>query len=176
MVRTLFIVLLAASPLAERAESRHRQVVSPGLERANPEMQQRPDVARREVQLRVEEFLRKLGTRDVEGVRALLAPQAFVTVVRQQADGTFANTYQSRDEFLAQLEKNAGQPAFEEPLSNVRVTVDSDRLAYIRADFKVIRGGKVVSSGVDHFTLVREPDGWKVAVIAYTSLPASPAS
>lgn len=139
-------------------------------------MQQRPDVSRREVQLRVEEFLGKLGNRDVAGVRALLAPQALIAVVRQQRDGTFANTYQSRDEFLTQFEKGAGQPRFEEPLSNVRVTVDSDRLAYVRADFKVIRDGKVMSSGVDHFTLVREPDGWKIAVIAYTSLPASPAS
>lgn len=163
-MRTLIMVLLVG------------QVVSPGLERANPEMQQRPDVSRREVQLRVEEFLGKLGKRDVDGVRALLAPKTFITVVRQQRDGTFANTYQYRDEFLAQFEKGAGQPAFEEPLSNVRVTVDSDRLAYVRADFKIVRDGKVVSSGVDHFTLVREPDGWKIAVIAYTSLPASPAS
>lgn len=163
-MRTLIMVLLVG------------QVVSPGLERANPEMQQRPDVARREVQLRVEEFLGKLGKRDVDGVRALLAPKTFITVVRQQRDGTFANTYQYRDEFLAQFEKGAGQPAFEEPLSNVRVTVDSNRLAYVRADFKIVRDGNVVSSGVDHFTLVREPDGWKIAVIAYTSLPASPAS
>jgi hypothetical protein len=24
---------------------------------------------------------------------------------------------------------------------------------------------------VDHFTLVRQPEGWKLAVIAYTSIP-----
>jgi hypothetical protein len=152
------------------------QVVSPGLERANPEMQQRPDATRREVQLQVEEFLRKLGNRDAAGVRKLLAPKALIAVVRQQPDGTFANTFQTGEEFIASFEKRANQPRFEEPIANVRVTVDSGRLAYLRADFKVIRDGKVISSGVDHFTLVREPDGWKIAVMAYTSLPASPAS
>jgi hypothetical protein len=169
MILTLFIVLLAASPGAA-------QVVSPGLERANPDMQAPPDASRREVQRQVEEFLRKLGNRDVEGVRALLAPKAFVTVVRQQRDGTFANSYQTGEEFMAQFAKGATQPTFEEPISNVRITVDSERLAYVRADFTVVREGKVLSSGVDHFTLVREPDGWKIAAIAYTSLPASPAS
>lgn len=164
MIRTLLIVMLAASPAAA-------QVVTPGLERANPEMQKRPETARREVQLLVEEFLRKLGNRDVEGVRALLAPKAFITSVRQQRDGTFANTFQTGEEFMAQLEKGASQPKFEEPLSNVHVTVDSGRLAYLRADFKVVRDGRIMSSGVDHFTLVQEGGGWRIAVVAYTSLP-----
>jgi hypothetical protein len=180
IVRTALLVLLAV-PAAG-------QTVSPGLEQANPEMRAG---ARREVQQRVEEFLKKLGGRDVEGVRAMLAPKAFIVVVRQQRpstdaqgavsnverrDGTFANTYQTGEEFMAQFEKGAGQPKFEEPISNLHVTIDSERLAYLRADFKVVRDGKVLSSGVDHFTLVKEADGWKIAMIAYTSLPAVPAS
>jgi hypothetical protein len=146
------------------------QVVSPGLEHANPEM---TAGAKREVQQRVEQFLAKLGSRDVAGVRALLAAKALVATVRQQRDGSFANTYQSADEFLAQFEKNAAQPKFEEPLANVVVTIDSERLAYVRADFRIVREGKVQSSGVDHFMLLKEPDGWKVALMAYTSIPAS---
>ena len=51
------------------------------------------------------------------------------------------------------------------------MTIDSDRLAYLRADFQVIRDGKALSSGVDQFTLVREPAGWRIATIAYTSIP-----
>ncbi len=164
MVRLVCLALLLAAPATA-------QTVSPGLEHANPEMR---EPAQREVRQRVEEFLRKLGSRDVAGVKALLAPKLLITVVRQQRDGTFANTYQTGDEFIAQFEKNAGQPKFEEPLTNVIVTIDSDRLAHVRADFTVVRDGKVVSSGVDHFTLLRENDGWKLAAIAYTSLPAKP--
>jgi hypothetical protein len=165
-IRTLIIVLLiSAAAMA--------QTVSPGLEHANPEMR---TGARADVQQRVEEFLKKLGNREVDGVRAMLAPKALIAIVRQQRDGTFSNVYQTGEEFLAQFEKNAGQPKFEEPISNVTVTIDSDRLAHVRADFKVIRDGKVISSGVDHFTLLREADGWKIAAIAYTSLPAPSAS
>lgn len=164
MVRLLCLALLLAAPAAA-------QTVSPGLEHANPEMRM---PAQREVRQRVEEFLKRLGSRDVAGVKALLAPKLVIAVARQQRDGTFANTYQTGDEFIAQFEKNAAQPKFEEPLTNVVVTIDSDRLAYVRADFTVVRDGKVVSSGVDHFTLLKEADGWKLAAIAYTSLPAKP--
>ena len=164
MISALCLVLaLAASGAA--------QTVSPGLEHANPEMNA---AAERQVRERIEEFLTKLGTRDVAGIRALLAPKILIAVVRQQRDGTFANSYQTGDEFLAQFEKNAGQPKFEEPITNVVVTIDSERLAHVRADFAVLRDGKVVSSGVDHFTLLKENDGWKIAVVAYTSLPAKP--
>jgi ketosteroid isomerase-like protein len=164
MIRLICVALLIAAPAAA-------QTVSPGLEHANPEMRA---PAQREVRQRVEEFLKKLGSRDVAGVKALLAPKLLIAVVRQQRDGTFAHSYQNGDEFLAQFEKNASQPTFEEPITNAVVTIDSERLAYVRADFTVVRDGKVVSSGVDHFTLLKEPDGWKIAVIAYTSLPAKP--
>ena len=165
MIRTICILLTLAASTASG------QTVSPGLEHANPEM---TAAGKREVQQRVEEFLKKLGSRDVAGVRALLAPKVLIAVVRQQRDGTFTNTYQTGDEFLVQFEKNAGQPRFEEPITNVLVTIDSERLAYVRADFTVVRDSKVVSSGVDHFTLLKDDSGWKLAVIAYTSLRAQP--
>jgi hypothetical protein len=148
LVRVWLFAVLLASPLSA-------QTVSPGLEHANPEMA--GEAVQLEVRQRVEEFLMKLGTRDVAAVRTMLAPKAFVAIAREK-DGAYTNTYQTGEEF-------------EEPLTNVRVTIDSGALAYVRADFKVVRDGKVLSSGVDHFTLLKEPDGWKIAVIAYTSNP-----
>jgi ketosteroid isomerase-like protein len=145
------------------------QTVSPGLEYANPEMMAAKEKAA--VRQLVEEFLVKLGNRDLAGVRAAMTPKALMVVVRQR-DGAFVNSFQTGEEWLAQLEKNTNAAKFEEPLTNVHVTVDSGRLGYLRADFTVVRDGKVMSSGVDHFTLVKEPDGWKIAAAAYTSLPA----
>ena len=40
-----------------------------------------------------------------------------------------------------------------------------------RADFQVMRDGQAQSKGVDQFTLVRDGSGWKIAVVAYTSMP-----
>jgi hypothetical protein len=34
-----------------------------------------------------------------------------------------------------------------------------------------VRDGKAQSHGVDQFTLVREGNAWKLAVLAFTSLP-----
>ena len=66
---------------------------------------------------------------------------------------------------------NALAPPYEQPIANVKVTIDSAHLAYVRADFQVVRDGKAQSEGVDQFTLTREGGAWKIAVVAYTSQP-----
>jgi hypothetical protein len=122
------------------------------------------------IQDAVERFLLHLGDHEFDKVAADLAPKAIVIVTRQR-DGQWANSYQTGEEWIAALKQNPNPTTFREPISNVVVTVDSDRLAYLRADFQVVRDGRALSKGVDQFTLVREAAGWKLAVIAYTSMP-----
>jgi imidazolonepropionase-like amidohydrolase len=116
----------------------------------------------------IERFLLHVGDHDFDKIAAGLTPKALVLIARE-ANGQWANTYLTGEEWLDNLKKNP--TTFREPLENVSVTVDSDRLAHVRADFKILRDGKAVSHGVDQFTLVREASGWKVAVVAFTSLP-----
>jgi imidazolonepropionase-like amidohydrolase len=123
------------------------------------------------VQDAVEAFLLHLGDHDWDKVAADLAPKAIVIVTRDR-NGEWTNSYQTGDEWLAALRRNPNPTTFREPISNVAVTVDSDRLAYVRADFQVVRDGQAQSKGVDQFTLTRENGAWKIAVVAYTSLPA----
>ena len=122
------------------------------------------------VQDTVERFLLTLGDHEFDKVAADLAPKALVIIARER-DGQWANTFQTGDEWIAALKKNPNPTTFREPLTNVVVTVDSDHLAYLRADFEIMRGGAAQSHGVDQFTLVREPSGWKIAVLAFTSIP-----
>ncbi len=68
------------------------------------------------------------------------------------------------------MKSNTEAPQFEERISNVEVTIDSGELAYLRADFEIVREGKVVTYGVDVFTLLRIGDEWKIATISYTNL------
>jgi imidazolonepropionase-like amidohydrolase len=119
----------------------------------------------------VETFLLHLGDHQWDAVAADLAPKAIVAVTRQR-DAQWSNTYQTGDEWLAALRRNPNPTTFREPITNVVVTIDSGQLAYVRADFTVTREGQTQSRGVDQFTLVREGDAWKVAVVAYTSIPA----
>ena len=119
----------------------------------------------------VDAFLLHLGDHEWDKVAADLAPKAIVIVTRDR-NGEWANSYQTGDEWLAALKRNPNPTTFREPISNVVVTVDSDHLAYLRADFQVMRDGQPQSKGVDQFTLVREGAAWKIAVVAYTSMPA----
>jgi len=124
----------------------------------------------------VERFLLNLGNHEVDKVAADLAPKAIVVISRERpatggGQSEWTNSQQTGDEWIAAMKRNANPTIFREPLTNVTVTIDSDHLAYVRADFQVVRDGKAVSHGVDQFTLVREPSGWKFTVIAYTSIP-----
>ena len=123
-----------------------------------------------DVKALVERFLLHLGDHEVDKVAADLASNAVLIVARVR-DGQWTNSLQTGDEWIAAMKKNAGATTFREPLTNVTVTIDSDHLAHVRADFRVMRDGKPQSYGVDQFTLVREPSGWKIAVVAYTSMP-----
>ena len=135
---------------------------------ATPALAQSSD--QRAVQGIVERFLLRLGDHEFDKVAADLAPKSIVIIARER-DGAWSNSFQTGDEWIAALKKNPNPTTFREPLTNVAVTVDSDHLAYLRADFQIMRDGKAVSHGVDQFTLVREPSGWKLAVIAFTSMP-----
>jgi hypothetical protein len=123
-----------------------------------------------EVQSVVEAFLLHLGDREYDRVAADLAPKAIVIVTRERS-GEWSTSYQTGDQWIAALKGNPNPIAFREPLTNVVVTVDSEHLAYLRADFQVMRDGIAQSHGVDQFTLVRESGDWKIAVVAYTSMP-----
>jgi SnoaL-like domain len=125
---------------------------------------------RKAVQDAVEAFLLHLGDHEFDKVAGDFTPKAIIAVVRER-NGEWSSNYQTGEEWVATLQKNPNPTTFREPISNVQVTIDSDRLAYLRADFQVVREGKTLSHGVDQFTLVRESAGWKIAAIAYTSIP-----
>ncbi|HEV3062903.1 MAG TPA: hypothetical protein VGY48_31950 [Vicinamibacterales bacterium] len=118
----------------------------------------------------VEAFLLHLGDGEFDNVATDLAPKSIIIITRER-DGQWSNTFQTGEEWLAGLKRSTTFVKFREPITNVAVTVDSGALAYLRADFQVVREGKALSHGVDQFTLVREGGGWKVAAVAYTSMP-----
>lgn len=123
----------------------------------------------RQVQDAVESFLLHLGNHELDKVAADLAPKAVVIVARER-DGQWSNSYQTGEEWLAALKRSPNPATFREPLTNIHVTIDGDHLAFLRADFQVIRDAKPQSRGVDQFTLTLENGHWKIAAVAYTSM------
>jgi hypothetical protein len=122
------------------------------------------------VQDAVEAFLLHLGDHEFDKVAADLAPKSLIVVTRER-NSEWSNSYQTGEEWLATLKNNPNPITFREPITNVKITVDSGRLAYLRADFQVVRDGKALTQGVDQFTLTREAGGWKIAAVAYTTMP-----
>ena len=122
------------------------------------------------VQALIESFLLRLGDHRFETLGTDFAPKAIIVVTRQR-DGQWVNTYQTAEEWLAGLKQNPNPVTFREPITNVKVSIDSNQLAHLRANFQVVLDGKAQSQGVDQFTLVREPSGWKIVAVAYTSIP-----
>jgi hypothetical protein len=120
----------------------------------------------------VEAFLLHLGDHEFDKVAADMTPKAIIVITRER-DGQWSNSLQTGDEWIAALTKNPNPVTFREPIAAVKVTIDDGRLAFLRADFQVMRDGKAQSHGVDQFTLVREGAAWKIAVVAYTSMPVA---
>jgi SnoaL-like protein len=128
------------------------------------------------VQEAVEAFLSHLGNAEFDKVAQDLASKSTIIVVRNRPSAgpgqpEWSTSHQTGEEWLAVLKRNPNPVRFREPLTNVSVTVDDDHLAHLRADFQVLRDGNPQSHGVDQFTLVRENGVWKIAVVAYTSIP-----
>jgi ketosteroid isomerase-like protein len=122
------------------------------------------------VQQTVESFLLHLGDHEFDTVAADLTPKAIIVITRER-DGQWSNSFQTGEEWIAALRKNPNPVTFREPITAVTVTIDDGHLAFLRADFHVMRDGKAQSHGVDQFTLVRDGAAWKIAVVAYTSMP-----
>ncbi len=158
-MRTLAATVLAAAVLAGPSPALLAQAA--------------PAANARAVQAAVEHFLDVLGNRDLDRVPALFAAKATMAVTRQR-DGQWTTTIQSSEEWLASLRAQTTATKFREPLTNVRVDVEDDRLAFVRADFTVVIDGQVRSHGVDYFTLVKDGDAWKILNGAYTSHPGAP--
>ena len=136
-----------------------------------PAQQTQPVDIRQQVQETVETFLADLGSLNFEALESHLTPEMILIVARQTQDGMKTSTTTGKN-WIAGVKKM--KTPFEEPISNLHITVDSDVLAYLRADFTVVRNGNVLSHGVDQFTLIKEDGRWMIAAVAYTSIPGPP--
>jgi ketosteroid isomerase-like protein len=123
----------------------------------------------KEVRATVESLLKDLGDQNVDALADYFTADAVLIVVRER-NGAFANSVETTARWIERMRANPSPDLFEERLSNIQITIDSTQLAYLRADFTIIREGKAVAGGVDVFTLLRDGEEWKVAAIAYTNV------
>jgi hypothetical protein len=119
----------------------------------------------------VDTLLKDLGNQKVDSLPGYFTPDAVLIVARER-EGAFTNSVETAVKWIERMRDNPSPSLFEERISNITITIDNGQLAYLRADFEIIREGKAVSKGIDVFTLLRDGKNWKVAAIAYTNVPA----
>jgi len=95
--------------------------------------------------------------------RALIPEGGFVSVTEQ--DGAPAYSVSPRARILANL-TGASEP-WHERVWDARVEVHGP-IAMVWAPYDFRRGEEFSHCGVDGFTLVRTPDGWRIAWAVYT--------
>ncbi len=127
--------------------------------------------AKEKVEQTIVTFLAELGALDVEALEKRLHPMMTLLVVRKTDQGMKTSVSERRN-WLASL-RGASTP-FVERISNTVITIDGGTLAHVRTEFTVEREGRVVSHGVDHFTLIEEEGVWLITSLAYTSNPGPP--
>jgi hypothetical protein len=118
----------------------------------------------------VEHVLALLGGLRFYALEQYFTEDANIIAVRKTKSQFVSRVVSARTWIQNLMEGPAPQP-FEEVLSNIDVAIESGELASVRADFEIVRDGKVESRGHDMFTLVRQSGQWKICSIAYTSIP-----
>lgn len=122
---------------------------------------QTADAERQAVIRTVERTFEAMASRDAAAVASWLLPGARLFAVRP--DGIVSVS--SGEEFAARIAAMKEVPR--ERMWNPVVQV-SGRLAALWAAYDFHRDGKFSHCGVDAVQLVKTPEGWKIASIAYT--------
>ena len=159
-MRSILIPLVAALLLgpALRPMATHAQAP------AGASLSPADSIAADSVVLVVERVLHAISTQDYTAIRQLLLPQGqlFGTVVEGDSVHTFAMTNEEAARMFGQSE----EPVHERMWNPTVLVRGPYAVVWAPYDFHV--DGAFSHCGVDTFTLVRTPDGWRVAHLSYT--------
>ena len=121
-----------------------------------------PHAGEPQVRSFLERYFATWSAKDMDGYASCFHPQARVTFVQNGAPQS-----QGLTDFLhGQKMSHAGaaEPMTEVP-TGMQILMD-DRTAQAQVRWKLTQGARVVT-GTDCFTLVKTPDGWKIASLVF---------
>jgi hypothetical protein len=128
---------------------------------------QSPRTANDSVVAAVNEFFRAMTARDTAATNRIQIADGVMFAMRVQGDSAPISR-RSSDAWVRQLA--ATRDTLVERMWNPIVQVHGP-LATVWAPYDIHRNGQFVHCGIDAFTLLRTPTGWKIASIAYTAEP-----
>ena len=114
----------------------------------------------------LDRFVVALKAKDSLGMRAELHEQARMTLIRPAPGGGIRIMALDAQTF-PRLVSGPNSPALDEPIRNLRVTIDAD-LATVWAEYQVRIDGRVSHCGYDAFHLIRQGATWKILNVSDT--------
>lgn len=115
----------------------------------------------------VHDFFRSLEKRDTALLRSLLMEGADIWTVRRRNDSLVNRTRTAASD-LQMLA--AGGDLIEESPFRTDITLHGD-IAMAWVPYTISVGGKFSHCGIDVFTFLRAPEGWKIVSMAYSIEP-----
>jgi hypothetical protein len=112
------------------------------------------------------QLITALKAKDSLGMRTVLHEQARFTLLRPAPEGGVRVAIFDAQTF-PRLVSGPNSPSLDEPIRNLRVTIDAD-LATVWAEYQVRIDGRVSHCGYDAFDLVRQGGVWKILNVADT--------
>ena len=106
-----------------------------------------------------------IAARNPAAIGAELAAGGSATIVTEQRDGSRTIQRSSWPEMIARF--RPGPEKFEERLSDPAIESDGS-IALVWGNYVFLVDGKVDHCGIDHFDLVREDNGWKIASVTFS--------
>lgn len=116
---------------------------------------------------KVNKFFEALEKRDTILYKSLVMPDAQVWTVRSRND-SLINTMRTCNEDVTRLA--ASKNLIEEKPLSAEIKIHKD-IAVVWMPYTINIGGKFSHCGIDVFTLLRTPDGWKMVSLAYSIEP-----
>ena len=123
--------------------------------------------ARDSVLATVNEFFRAMTARDTAATRKVELSEGITYALRVRPESTTI-TRGTNERYLAQLA--AMKDTYVERIWNPTVLVHGP-IAVVWAPYDLHRNKQFVHCGVDAFTLIRTPEGWRIATTTYTAEP-----
>ncbi len=115
----------------------------------------------------VNEFFRAMTARDTAATRKVELTEGITYALRVRPESTTISRG-TNERYLAQLA--AMKDTYVERIWNPTVLIHGP-VAVVWAPYDLHRNRQFVHCGVDAFTLIRTPDGWRIATTTYTAEP-----
>lgn len=124
-----------------------------------------PGVAEQAILQPINSVFAAIAARDAAAMEKQLLPGGSATIVVERLDGTRDVERRMWPDVLARF--RPGPERFEERLSDPAIESDGS-VAMVWGNYVFLIDGKVHHCGIDHFDLVREGGGWKIASVSWS--------